>query len=40
MGAASYCSPVLVNGVLFIMTRDHLFAIKTGAQSKPMKSDQ
>lgn len=37
MGAASYCSPVLVNGVLYIMTRDHLFAIKEGAQYKPVK---
>ena len=39
LGAASYCSPVLVNGVLYLMTRDHLFAIKTGAQSKPVTTD-
>ncbi|HWE03953.1 MAG TPA: PQQ-binding-like beta-propeller repeat protein [Tepidisphaeraceae bacterium] len=38
-GAAIYCSPVLVNGVLYVMTRDHLFAIKAGAQSKPFKAD-
>ncbi len=39
MGAASYCSPVLVNGVLYVMTRDHLFAIKNRAQSTPAKSE-
>jgi len=39
MGAASYCSPVLVNGVLYITTRDHIFAVKNGAQSKPAKEE-
>jgi outer membrane protein assembly factor BamB len=39
LGAASYCSPVLVNGVLYLMTRDHLFAIKDGAQSAPLKQE-
>ncbi|MDB5333192.1 MAG: Pyrrolo-quinoline quinone [Phycisphaerales bacterium] len=39
LGSASYCSPVLVNGVLYVMTRDQLFAIKTGAQSTPAKAN-
>ena len=38
MGAASYCSPVLCNGVLYLMTRDHLFAVKNGASNpRPKK---
>jgi len=28
MGSASYCSPVLANGVLYIMTREKLFAVQ------------
>ena len=40
LDSASYCSPVLVNGVLYLMTRDHLYAIKTGAHSTPLKSEQ
>ncbi|HET6250567.1 MAG TPA: PQQ-binding-like beta-propeller repeat protein [Tepidisphaeraceae bacterium] len=39
VGASSYCSPVLVNGVLYVMTRDHLFAIKDGAKSAPVASE-
>lgn len=39
LGAASYCSPVFVNGIMYLMTRDHLFAIKNGAQSAPLKAD-
>ncbi len=39
LGSASYCSPVLVDGVLYVTTRDRLFAIKTGAQSTPAKSE-
>ena len=35
LGTASYCSPVFVNGILYLTDRDTLFAIKTGAQSAP-----
>ncbi len=35
LGNASYCSPVYANGVLFLTTRDKLYAIKDGAHSKP-----
>ena len=38
LGSASYCSPVYSNGVLYLMDRDTLFAIKTGAKSAPTKS--
>ena len=33
-------SPVLVNGVLYIMTKNHLFAIKDGVQGKPVQAEQ
>jgi len=39
LGSASYCSPVFVNGIMYLTTRDHLFAIKTGAQSAPVKTE-
>jgi outer membrane protein assembly factor BamB len=35
LGSASYCSPVYANGVLYLTTRDHIYAIQNGAQSKP-----
>jgi len=35
LGAASYCSPVYVNGILYLTDRDTIYAIKTGAQSTP-----
>jgi outer membrane protein assembly factor BamB len=35
LGSASYCSPVYVNGILYLSDRDTLYAIKTGAESKP-----
>lgn len=35
LGSASYCSPVFVNGILYLSDRDTLYAIKNGAQSKP-----
>ncbi len=38
MGSPSYCSPALVNGVLYITTRDRLFAIKEGARGLPMQT--
>jgi len=38
LGSASYCSPVFVNGILYLSDRDTLYAIKTGTQSAP-KSD-
>ncbi|HSU69650.1 MAG TPA: PQQ-binding-like beta-propeller repeat protein [Tepidisphaeraceae bacterium] len=36
LGANCYCSPVLVNGVLYLNDRNTLFAIKAGAQSGPV----
>ncbi|HZL38601.1 MAG TPA: PQQ-binding-like beta-propeller repeat protein [Tepidisphaeraceae bacterium] len=39
LDSASYCSPVLVDGVLYLTTRDRIYAIKTGAQSAPAKSE-
>jgi outer membrane protein assembly factor BamB len=39
LGASSYCSPVYINGILYITTKNHLFAIKNGAQSAPVKSE-
>ena len=39
LGSASYCSPIFVNGILYVTDRDTLYAIKTGAQSAP-KADQ
>lgn len=35
LGSASYCSPIFVNGILYVSDRDTLYAIKTGAQFKP-----
>ncbi len=35
LGNASYCSPIYANGVLFLTTRDRLYAIQDGAKSKP-----
>jgi outer membrane protein assembly factor BamB len=35
MGNSIWGSPVLANGVLYVMVRDRLYAIKTGAQAKP-----
>lgn len=40
MGSAIYCSPVLVNGVLYIMTRNRLVAIKDGVQGQPVTSEE
>ena len=37
LGSASYCSPVYANGIMYLTSRDTLFAIKTGAQSTPKK---
>ena len=31
----TYCSPVYVNGILYLMSRNTLYAIKTGAHSVP-----
>jgi outer membrane protein assembly factor BamB len=39
LGSSSYCSPVFVNGILYISSKDHLFAIKNGAQSKGLAVD-
>jgi outer membrane protein assembly factor BamB len=35
MGNAIYCNPVAANGVLFITSKDHLFAIQTSAAGRP-----
>jgi len=35
LGSACYCSPVYVNGILYLSDRDTLYAIKTGAHSTP-----
>ena len=40
LGSASYCSPVYVNGILYLSSRDTLYAIKTGAQSKPSSGER
>jgi outer membrane protein assembly factor BamB len=40
LGSASYCSPVFVNGIMYLTDRDTLYAIKTGAQSAPMTESQ
>ena len=40
LGSASYCSPIFVNGILYVMGRDTLYAIKTGAQSAPKTEAQ
>jgi outer membrane protein assembly factor BamB len=37
LGSASYCSPVFVNGIMYLSDRDTLYAIKTGAQAAPAK---
>ncbi len=37
MGAAIYCTPVVRNGVLHILTRNRLWALKEGAQSEPFE---
>ena len=39
LGSASYCSPVFVNQILYLTTRDHIFAIKDGAHSKGIGDD-
>jgi outer membrane protein assembly factor BamB len=31
LGSSSYCSPVVVDGVMYLTSRERLFAIKTGA---------
>jgi outer membrane protein assembly factor BamB len=33
MGSPLYCSPVYVNGVMYLMNREQLFAIQTGAST-------
>ena len=40
LGSASYCSPVFVNGIMYLTDRDTLYAIKTGAQSAPKTESQ
>jgi len=31
LGSSSYCSPIMVDGVMYLTSRERLFAIKTGA---------
>ena len=35
MGAAVYCTPVVHDGVLYVLTRNRLWALQEGAQSDP-----
>ena len=35
MGAAVYCTPVVHDGVLYVLTRNRLWALQDGAQSDP-----
>ena len=37
MGAAVYSTPVVSDGVMYILTRNRLWAIKDGAQSEPLE---
>ena len=37
MGAAVYSTPVVRDGVMYILTRNRLWAIKDGAQSDPIR---
>ena len=36
LGASVYCTPVVKDGVLYILTRNRLWAFKEGAQSDPL----
>ena len=36
MGASVYSTPVVRNGVMYILTRNRVWAIKDGAQSDPI----
>ena len=35
LGAAVYCTPVTKDGVLYILTRNRIWAFQEGAQSEP-----
>ena len=37
MGAAIYCTPVVSDGVLYILTRNRLWALQAGASSPPLE---
>ena len=37
MGAAVYCTPVVRDGVLYILTRNRLWALQAGASSPPLE---
>ena len=39
MGNAVYTTPFAKDGVLYVLSRNRLFAIKEGAQSAPVKPD-
>ena len=36
LGASVYCTPVVKDGVLYILTRNRIWAFKEGAQSEPL----
>jgi len=36
MGASVYSTPVVRDGVMYLLTRNRLWAVQTGAQSDPI----
>ncbi|MDE3262901.1 MAG: PQQ-binding-like beta-propeller repeat protein, partial [Acidobacteriota bacterium] len=36
LGASVYCTPVVKDGVLYILTRNRIWAFQEGAQSDPL----
>ena len=39
MGASVYSTPVVRDGVMYLLTRNRVWAIKDGAQSDPIGND-
>jgi len=39
MGASVYSTPVVSNGVMYVLTRNRLWAVRAGAQSEPIGND-
>ena len=36
LGAAVYCTPVAKDGVLYVLTRNRIWALQEGAQGDPL----